>query len=55
LFVRRRTKPDELPADAIRAVMLEGWHGGWKDAVEAELRSMSTEAASAAKVSAAEK
>jgi hypothetical protein len=55
LIARRDEKPDELPTDAIRAVMLEGWHCGWKDAVEAELRSMPTEASSAAKISGAEK
>jgi len=40
LFARRDEKPDELPGDAIEAVLLESWHCGLKEAVEARLKSM---------------
>jgi hypothetical protein len=51
---RRKAKPDESSADAIRATMLESWHDGWKDRLETELHSMSSKAVSESKVSATE-
>jgi hypothetical protein len=38
LINRRGTRPDEPPADALEAVMLDCWHSIWKDQVEVKLR-----------------
>jgi hypothetical protein len=45
LIVRRGEKPDEPPADAMKHVLMETWHSGLRDAVEAELRSLSVQIA----------
>jgi len=45
LVARRNAKPDERAGDAIEAVLLECWHDGLKDAVEAELRNMTNKTA----------
>jgi hypothetical protein len=47
LVARRKSNPNELPGDAIEAVLLEYWHDGLKDIVESELRAMSTNVARA--------
>jgi hypothetical protein len=45
LIDRRNEKPDEPPADALKHVLMETWHGGLRDAVAAELRSLSVQIA----------
>jgi hypothetical protein len=45
LIDRRNENPDEPPAEAIKHVLMETWHSGLRDAVEAELRSLSVQIA----------
>jgi hypothetical protein len=55
LAARKGARPDEPIADAIRTIMLEGWHKEWKDSVERELRSLSGETAQSATEQATQK
>jgi hypothetical protein len=45
LIIRRGEKPDEPPADSLAHVLMETWRYGLRDAVEAELRSLSVQIA----------
>jgi hypothetical protein len=45
LIDRRSERPEEPAADAMKLVLMETWHSGLRDAVEAELRRMSVQIA----------